>query len=163
MILPASISVTKAAEVIPPSPTLSTLEPDGEPSTNARVICRNAVVNQTDRMCASVLIVKPKASSTIRHNGEQEAIIYTVSGTGALLSAPKDEDEDEDEKPERHPIAKGDFAFIPAWTEHQVVNESDDEDLHLVITRTGPQPVEVGLVDWGGDEAKEPEPPQEQR
>jgi len=85
----------------------------------------------------------------------KEAIIYAVSGKGVLLSSPKDEDEEEDEEPERHVIEMGDFAFIPAWTEHQVVNESDEEDLHWVITRSGGQPVEVHLVDWGGDEATE--------
>ncbi|KAK0649015.1 RmlC-like cupin domain-containing protein [Cercophora newfieldiana] len=161
MILPASISVTKATDIVPLSPPPPTTQPEREPSA-VKVISRDAVVNQTDRMCATVLIVKPKASTTIRHNGEQEAIIYAVSGKGVLLSSPKDEDE-EDEKPERHPIEKGDFAFIPAWTEHQVVNESDEEDLHWVITRSGPQPVEVNLVDWGGDEAKDPPPEQQEQ
>lgn len=78
-----------------------------------------------------------------------------------LLSAPKDDEDEDNDEPERHVIEKGDFAFIPAWTEHQVLNESD-EDLHWVITRSGSQPVEVNIIDWGGDEAKEaPEPPPE--
>ncbi|KAK0611778.1 hypothetical protein B0T14DRAFT_391600, partial [Immersiella caudata] len=155
MILPASISVTKSADILPPSSPLLAAESGREPSS-VKVLSRNAVVNQTDKMCATVLIVKPKTSTTIRHNGEQEAIIYAVSGKGVLLSSPKDdEEEEEDEKPERHLIEKGDFAFIPAWTEHQVLNESDEEDLHWVITRSGPQPVEVNLVDWGGDEARD--------
>ncbi|KAK4445555.1 RmlC-like cupin domain-containing protein [Podospora aff. communis PSN243] len=178
MILPASISVTKSTDILPPPPTPAAAVADSVPSyepnsasSSDKVVSRNAVVNQTDKMCATVLIVKPKASTTIRHNGEQEAIIYAVSGRGALLSSPKenllpdskDEDEEEeDEEPERHVIEKGDFAFIPAWTEHQVVNESDEEDLHWVITRSGSQPVEVNLVDWGGDEARDPPPPEQE-
>ena len=71
-----------------------------------------------------------------------------MSGKGVLLSTPKDDEDEDNEEPERHAIEKGDFAFIPAWTEHQVVNESDQEDLHWVITRSGPQPVQVNLKGW---------------
>ncbi len=59
-------------------------------------------------------------------------------------------------QPVRHELGQGDFAFVPAWTEHQVLNESDDTDLIWVVTRSGPVPVEVDLVDWGGDEARPP-------
>jgi uncharacterized RmlC-like cupin family protein len=79
-----------------------------------------------------------------------ETIIYTVSGNGALLSQPKGDEE----QPERHELGPGDFAFVPAWTEHQAVNESEAEDLHLVVIQSGGQPVEVNLTDWGGDEVK---------
>ncbi|KAK5662158.1 hypothetical protein OQA88_8063 [Cercophora sp. LCS_1] len=159
MILPASISVTKSSDVLPRSDLPA--EPNGSTS-GVRVLSCDAVVGKTDKMCTTVLIVKPKSSTTIHHNGEQEAIIYAVSGTGILLSAPKDDEDEDNEEPERHVVEKGDFAFIPAWTEHQVVNESE-EGLHWVITRTGPQPVEVNLVGWGGDEAKEPPEPPQQR
>jgi uncharacterized RmlC-like cupin family protein len=131
----------------------------------------------------AVMIVKPKSSSTVRHHGEQgtspvlaarllshpeglgtaghtyhpwpevtveDAIIYVASGKGVLLSSPNDEDEDE--KPERYDLEQGDFACVPAWTEHQALNESE-EDLLWVIIRSGSQPVEVNLTDWGGPEA----------
>jgi uncharacterized RmlC-like cupin family protein len=52
----------------------------------------------------------------------------------------------------RHPLSQGDFAFIPAWTEHQAVNESDHVDLVWVVVRSGPHPVEVSLTDWGGSQ-----------
>ncbi|KAL1843980.1 hypothetical protein VTJ49DRAFT_6384 [Mycothermus thermophilus] len=181
----------------------------------------------------SVLILKPGSCTTIRHHGEQEAIIYAVSGKGALLTQPRgegsnnssnsktktsdvndssnpddaddeeeddeEEDNEEEEQPERHDLSAGDFALIPAWTEHQLVNDSADEeaddddnkvpvdeavkawagddgiddgeacrgtpangdrsssqgeDFHLVIIRSGGQPVEVHLTDWGGPEIK---------
>lgn len=79
----------------------------------------------------------------------QETILYAASGKGVLLSHPKDEGD----VPERHELEQGDFAFIPAWTEHQAVNESE-VDFHLVVIRSGPQPVEVNLTDWGGPEDK---------
>ncbi|KAK3896544.1 hypothetical protein C8A05DRAFT_20496, partial [Staphylotrichum tortipilum] len=60
-----------------------------------------------------------------------------VSGTGLLLSQPTGTSDD----PEPHPLATGDFAFVPAWTEHRFVNGSDVEDLHLVVIRSGPSPV----------------------
>lgn len=78
----------------------------------------------------------------------QDTIVYMASGTGLLLVSPG---AGQDVK--RHNMAAGDFAFIPSWTEHQMLNESD-QDTVWVITRSGPQPVKVGLTDWGGDQAK---------
>jgi uncharacterized RmlC-like cupin family protein len=73
-----------------------------------------------------------------------------VSGNGSLLSQPKGDDEE----PERHALGPGDFAFIPAWTEHQAVNDAE-VDFHLVIIRSGGRPVEVNLTGWGGPQAKD--------
>ncbi|KAK3317782.1 hypothetical protein B0T19DRAFT_297647 [Cercophora scortea] len=170
MILPSSISVTKAGDILPPLPSPSTapllVEAEGEGAEaeeaearaaaeagkpRIKVISRDAVVNKTDKMCASVLIVKPHSSSSVRHHGEQDAIIYAAAGTGVLLSSPKDEGDE----PERFPLEQGDFAVVPSWTEHQALNESE-ADVLWVIIRSGPSPVEVNLTDWGGDEAKEP-------
>jgi len=85
---------------------------------------------------------------------KQDSIIYAASGKGILLSSPKDEDETE--QPVKYPLEQGDFAFVPSWTEHQALNESD-ADLVWVIIRSGSQPVEVNLTDWGGDEVKSPQ------
>ncbi len=68
-----------------------------------------------------------------------------------LLTQPTD---DNDEEPVRHELGPGDFAFVPAWTEHQAVNESD-ADFHLVVIRTGGRPVEVHVTDWGGAHVEE--------
>lgn len=68
-----------------------------------------------------------------------------------LLSQPKGDEEE----PERHELGPGDFAFVPAWTEHQAVNESDT-DFHLVVIRSGGSPVEVHLTDWGGPQVRDP-------
>ncbi|KAK4217550.1 hypothetical protein QBC37DRAFT_369974 [Rhypophila decipiens] len=192
MIMPSSISVTKASDVFPPTlhvaPDTTTEQQNGSPSSSVekdktkrpgiKVISRDAMVNKTDKMCASVLILPPKSTSTIRHNGEQDAIIYAALGSGILLSSPKDDEEPiaiavpkpngtkdskapkaeesiiQEPQPVRYPLEKGDFAFIPAWTEHQALNESDTEDAVWVVTRSGSSPVEVHLTDWGGAEVK---------
>ncbi|KAK4197412.1 hypothetical protein QBC40DRAFT_105981 [Triangularia verruculosa] len=182
MLMPASISVTKSAEILPPTDQTTsgdqaddrtdvspkTVIPAAAPtpaptptpasaggSRDVRVISRDAVVGRAESMCATVLVVKPQSATLIHHNGEQETIVYVTSGKGALLSQPKDEDE---RHPERQLIEKGDFAYIPAWLEHQAVNESDVEDLMLVVVRSGATPVEVNLKTWGGSELKSAKP-----
>ncbi|GJC84455.1 hypothetical protein ColLi_07293 [Colletotrichum liriopes] len=120
MIIPSSVSVTKASTL---RASDATLQPG---SANEA----DAVVGKSDKLCAS------------------DTIVYMASGTGLLLVSPG---AGQDVK--RHEMSTGDFAFIPSWTEHQMLNESD-QDTVWVITRSGSQPVKVGLTDWGGDEAK---------
>lgn len=53
----------------------------------------------------------------------------------------------------RHELSAGDFAFIPPWTEHQEINETD-EDVVWILIRGGPEPIVVYLTGWDGDRAK---------
>ncbi|KAK6858794.1 hypothetical protein PG995_005358 [Apiospora arundinis] len=53
-------------------------------------------------------------------------------------------------------LSPGDFAFVPPWTEHQEVNDTD-EDVVWILIRNGPTPLVFYLTDWGGDEAKKSE------
>ncbi|KAB5584862.1 hypothetical protein GE09DRAFT_1209505 [Coniochaeta sp. 2T2.1] len=137
MFLPSSIHITKAEEILPAASNGAedtdtadgvTSAPRGEP----RVMSRDAIVNKTDKMCAT------------------DAIIYAASGNGILLTGPSDGGLE----PKRHELSKGDLAFVPAWTEHQALNESEGDDLMWVVIRTGPSPVEVNLTGWEGPEAK---------
>lgn len=48
----------------------------------------------------------------------------------------------------RQDVAAGDFVFVPPWTEHQTVNETD-ADVVWVIIQSGPEPIVVDLVHWG--------------
>ncbi|KDN60410.1 putative cupin domain-containing protein [Colletotrichum sublineola] len=120
MIIPSSVSVTKA----------STLRPSDATRQPSSANEADAVVSKSDKLCAS------------------DTIVYMASGTGLLLVSPG-----AGQNVKRHEMSTGDFAFIPSWTEHQMLNESDD-DAVWVITRSGSHPVKVGLTDWGGDEAK---------
>ncbi|KAM3545061.1 hypothetical protein ARSEF1564_001982 [Beauveria bassiana] len=135
MIMPASTHVTAAKDLRPAHPTVE-----------GPVIRRAAVVDRCDKMCASVLTARPRSRTPVRHNSEQDAIIYAVSGTGVLLV-----NESFEEEIRRHPLGAGDFAFVPAWTEHQIHNDTDD-DLVMVVIQSGSRPVGAILSDWGGDE-----------
>jgi hypothetical protein len=53
-----------------------------------------------------------------------------------------------------HPLSPGDFALIPAWTEHQEVNESDGDVVWIIHRAPGGTPVVVNLEGWGGGEVK---------
>jgi len=54
----------------------------------------------------------------------------------------------------RQVLEAGDFALIPAWREHQEVNESDAEVV-WIITRSGGEPVVQNLSTWGESEGVE--------
>ena len=57
MLLPASVAVTKAADILPPEPQpVEGDQPNGEtdtPKDTVRVISRNAMLDKTDKMCTS--------------------------------------------------------------------------------------------------------------
>ncbi|ROV94850.1 hypothetical protein VPNG_09286 [Cytospora leucostoma] len=136
-------------------------------ATGPRVLRKDAIVGVTDSMCATVLLVKPRSASAIHHHGEQDAIIFAQSGYGVLLVSPSLEPVKaikagikgeaptrEEEQARRYELSPGDFAFVPAWTEHQVLNEGDVGDVVWVVTRSGGEPVQVDLVGWGDARAK---------
>ncbi|EMR71406.1 putative cupin domain-containing protein [Eutypa lata UCREL1] len=115
--------------MILPSPVqvtkASNLEAQRAGSRDSAMIRQGAVIGKSDKMCA------------------------TASGKGVLVTNPH---EDTDNL-QRHELSAGDFAFVPPWTEHQEINETD-EDVVWVLIRGGPHPVVVYLEDWGGSEAK---------
>ena len=69
-----------------------------------------------------------------------DTIIYVVRGGGAVIS---------DGGKTKQQLEPGDFAFIPAFTEHQEVNNTDEEALFAIV-RSGKSPVTQNLSDWGG-------------
>jgi uncharacterized RmlC-like cupin family protein len=58
-----------------------------------------------------------------------------------------------DAEAKRHELTPGDFAFVPPWTEHQMVNESD-EKVVWVVMQSGHHPIVVDLTEWGGDQQR---------
>ncbi|KAI6081348.1 RmlC-like cupin [Hypoxylon rubiginosum] len=151
MIMPSEVQITKASDL--------EAQRDGK---DAAMIRQGAVIGKSDRMCATVLIAKPHCSSAVHHHGEQETIIYAASGKGmsvgaALTSSRLVTSAGADEEPKRHELSAGDFAFIPPWTEHQEINQTD-ENVVWILIRSGPEPVVVYLTGWGGDEAKADKP-----
>lgn len=93
-----------------------------------------------------------------------DTIVYVTRGHGVLLTSPAvdpvrairadikgEAPTREEEQPRRHELSPGDFAFIPAWTEHQVVNEADQGDIAWVLVHSGGERVQVDLTGWGGE------------
>jgi uncharacterized RmlC-like cupin family protein len=152
-----------------PQPALPKRRP--RPSRGRRlphngVSLRDAIVHKSGSLCASVLTVKPQCSTVVFHNGEQEAIVYAVAGTAVLATLPEDFDEVDEfddtsssstarKPPATTTVSAGDFAFIPAWTEHQVRNEGSQgsADVVWVWVRTAGEPTVVPLQGWGGEQA----------
>ncbi|KAI1420275.1 RmlC-like cupin domain-containing protein [Xylaria sp. FL1777] len=136
MIMPSAITVVKATD----------LETQRQKSKDSPMIRQGAIIGKSDRMCATVMRAKPHCSSAVHHHGEQDTIIYAASGKGVLMTNTGDQ-------LKRHELSAGDFAFIPPWTEHQEINETD-EDVVWILIRGGPEPVVVYLTGWDGDQAK---------
>jgi uncharacterized RmlC-like cupin family protein len=68
-----------------------------------------------------------------------DTIVYAASGHGAIVSGPNGS--------KRQELAPGDFALIPAYAEHQEVNDSDEE-VKWIITRGGRNPIVHNLKEW---------------
>lgn len=83
----------------------------------------------------------------LNHPAERtDAIIYAASGTGILMIK-----EGVEADIQRHKLDQGDFAWIPAWTEHRVQNDTDTEVV-WIVSQSGPRPVGATLAGWGGSE-----------
>jgi oxalate decarboxylase/phosphoglucose isomerase-like protein (cupin superfamily) len=74
-----------------------------------------------------------------------DTIIYAVSGNGVLIV-----NEAVNSELKHHDLAPGDFAFVPAWIEHQVKNDTD-EDVQWLMIQSGSTPIRADLTEWGGD------------
>lgn len=85
------------------------------------------------------MTAKPHSSSAIHHHGEQDTVVYALRGHGTVVS---------EGGTKRQQLSPGDFALIPAWAEHQEVNDGD-EDVTWIINRSGRTPVVENLDAWG--------------
>ncbi|KAF2270931.1 hypothetical protein CC78DRAFT_6328 [Lojkania enalia] len=127
--MPRDVEVKKGADINAPSGA----QTDG-------MIRMNAITDMSDQICGTVMIAKPHTSSAVHHHGEEDTIVYAAKGHGAIVSGPNG--------CKRLELAPGDFALIPAYAEHQEVNDSD-EDIMWIITRGGRNPIVHNLEGWG--------------
>ena len=84
------------------------------------------------------MIAKPRSASAVHHHGSQDTIVYALRGRGAIVS---------DQGKKRQVLDPGDFAFIPAYAEHQEVNDGDEE-VEWIVTRSGAIPHVENLEVW---------------
>ncbi|KAJ4992664.1 cupin domain-containing protein [Stagonosporopsis vannaccii] len=126
--MPGEVKVKKSSEITSPS---------GPQSDGMERI--PAIVDMSDQICGTVMLAKPHSASAIHHHGEEDTIVYAVSGRGAIVS---------ENGKKRQELAPGDFALIPAYAEHQEVNDGDEE-VKWIITRGGRDPIVHNLDGWG--------------
>ena len=86
----------------------------------------------------TVMIAQPHTASGVHHHGDQDTIVYGVRGRGTIVS---------DGGKTRQVVGPGDWALIPAGTEHQEVNEGDEE-VAWVIVRGGNTASVVNQDSW---------------
>jgi len=87
----------------------------------------------------------------VHHHGGQDTIVYAVAGHGSLVcsSSPA---------PVHHGDTKvtlqlGDWALIPAYREHQEVNDGEEPLVWALVRAPGGAPETVNLAGWCGKEA----------
>ena len=124
-----SVTVTKSSSLSGPSGG----QTDG-------MLRQNALVNLTDGICASRMTAEPHSGSAVHHHGDQDTVVFAFKGHGTIVS---------EGGKNKQKLEPGDYALIPAWAEHQEVNESDEEVVWAIV-RNGREPVVVNLPEgWG--------------
>ncbi|KAF2501849.1 hypothetical protein BU16DRAFT_450022 [Lophium mytilinum] len=127
--MPGEVQVKKASEINAPTGA----QTEG-------MIRMNAITDMSDQICGTVMIAKPHTASAIHHHGEEDTIVYAAKGHGTIVSGPNGS--------KRQDLGPGDFALIPAYAQHQEVNDSG-EDIVWIITRGGRNPIVENLDGWG--------------
>ena len=90
-------------------------------------------------MWGGLFLVEPGAHTGIHHHGEQNTIVFLLSGTSYVRWG---------ERGEFNATAHaGDFLFVPAWLPHQEINPSHDAPFQWVVVRSTPEPIVVNLRD----------------
>lgn len=84
-----------------------------------------------------VSMVQPGAATAAHHHGDQETILYVLTGRARFRWGPKLENMTE--------AGTGDFVFIPAAIIHQEINASTEEATSWVVVRSNPDPIVVNL------------------
>ncbi|TFK52825.1 hypothetical protein OE88DRAFT_1303800 [Heliocybe sulcata] len=112
---------------------------DGTGQTEG-MIRQAAIVGKSDKICGTVMRAQPHSHSAVHHHAEQDTIVYGVTGRGTIVYGPHGENKVE--------MGPGDWAIIPAFAEHQEVNEGDEEVVWAII-RSGGVPAVVNLEGWG--------------
>ncbi|KAI1505723.1 RmlC-like cupin [Biscogniauxia marginata] len=105
------------------------------------MIRRNAIVDKCDGISASNMLAKPHTASAVHHHGPQDTVIYAVKGRGSVLS---------EGGKKRVDLEPGDYALVPAFMEHQEVNDRDEEVVWTIV-RSGRIPEVTNLTGWGGE------------
>jgi uncharacterized RmlC-like cupin family protein len=88
-------------------------------------------------LSAFLSTVKPGAATGAHHHGEQETVLYVISGTARYRWGDRLENVAE--------AGPGDFVFIPAHIIHQEINASAEVETVWAVVRSGVDPIVVNL------------------
>ena len=50
------------------------------------MIRQSAIVDRSPHMCGTLMRAQPRSGSAVHHHGEQDTVVYAVSGEGAIVS-----------------------------------------------------------------------------
>lgn len=90
-------------------------------------------------MWGGLFVVEPGARTGIHHHGEQDTIVYILSGTSYVRWGERGEFD--------ATLHAGDFLFVPGWLPHQEINPSLDEPFQWIVVRSTSAPIVVNLPD----------------
>ncbi|WP_067126725.1 cupin domain-containing protein [Microtetraspora malaysiensis] len=88
-------------------------------------------------LSAFLSTVKPGAVTGAHHHGDQETVLYVVSGTSRFRWGDRLEHVAE--------AGPGDFVFVPSYVVHQEINASTEFETVWAVVRSGVNPVVVNL------------------
>ncbi|GAA3515698.1 putative RmlC-like cupin family protein [Streptosporangium album] len=88
-------------------------------------------------LSAFLSTVKPGAATGAHHHGEQETVLYVISGTARYRWGDRLENVAE--------AGRGDFVFVPAHVIHQEINASAEYETVWAVVRSGVDPIVVNL------------------
>lgn len=88
-------------------------------------------------LSAFLSAVEPGAATGAHHHGDQETVLYVLTGRARFRYGPRLEQVTE--------AGEGSFVFIPAEIIHQEINASADEPTSWVVVRSAPDPIVVNL------------------
>ncbi|GAA1299806.1 mannose-6-phosphate isomerase [Planotetraspora silvatica] len=88
-------------------------------------------------LSAFLSTVKPGAATGAHHHGDQETVLYVVSGMARYRWGDRLENVAE--------AGRGDFVFIPSHVIHQEINASTEFKTVWAVVRSGVNPIVVNL------------------
>jgi uncharacterized RmlC-like cupin family protein len=92
----------------------------------------------SEKLWAGVMIAEPGMASAVHHHGDQETVVFVLSGRSKVRWGSRLEQEAD--------LEAGDFLFIPAGVPHQEINPSADQSVVWVVMRSAQEAVVVNLT-----------------
>lgn len=140
-----------ATETPQTSPSIRIVRPDQfdsgtkQTSGSHREAAIAVSVGISSQIWGGTFLVEPGARTGIHHHGEQDTIVYVLSGESLIRWG---------EHGQHQATARaGDFLHVPAWLPHMEINPSTTEPFRWVVVRSTPDPIVVNLPDdfWRAD------------